>query len=58
MTIPRSAELQVSEDALRFTLVAMVGGSPGMVASYLLERFDIMAGEATIRRHDQEDFFF
>jgi hypothetical protein len=28
-----------------------------MVASYLLERFDIMAGEATIRRHDQEDFF-
>lgn len=61
VVVSRSAELQASEDALGFALVAMVGGtrpavSPAMVATYLLEHFDIMAREAVIRRHDPEDF--
>lgn len=60
VTIPCLAKLQAAEDALHLVLVVMVGGtrpvvSPAMVAA-LFERFDIMAGEAEVRRHDPEDF--
>jgi len=61
VVVPRLAEVQAAEDDLGHSLVVLVGGtrpamSPAMVTVYLFERFDIMAGEAEVRRHEPEDF--
>lgn len=61
IVVSRSAELQAAEDALGLALIAMVGGSrpsvsPAMVASFLFQRFSIVAKDADVRRHDPEDF--
>lgn len=61
VVVPRSAEIQMAEDALDLALVAVVGGTrphltTGMVYAYLFNRFQITANEVDVRRHAPEDF--
>ena len=61
VVVPRTEEMQFSEDMLGNALVAMIGGtrpeiSTARVYSYLRNRFDIQLDVVDVRRHESEDF--
>jgi len=61
VVVPRTEEMQFSEDMLGNALVAMIGGtrpeiSTARVYSYLRNRFDIQLDVVDVRRHEPEDF--